>query len=171
MKLKQARVKMNALFEALWTALGLFGTYRAAKVVESQVNQDRQADIMARTIWGEARNQGIAGMQAVASVIMNRVKRGGWYGATPAEVCQKPYQFSCWLKSDPNYEKLQNVTTADRQFAQAYDIAVKAINGTLADNTGGATEYHTKSIKPNWNYDKLVKTAAIGDHIFYRSIA
>lgn len=162
---------MKPIFDAIAAAVGIFGTYRAAKVVESQVNQDRQADIMARTIWGEARNQGAAGMHAVANVIMNRVERGGWYGATPAEVCKKKYQFSCWLESDPNYKKLLAVDETDPQFKQALNIARLALNGQIGDNTGGATEYHTKAIKPNWDYSKLQKTASIGDHIFYKSLA
>ena len=159
------------LFEYLGLIAGAAATYRAGVVADAAINQDHQVDVMARTIWGEARNQGTAGMQAVANVIMNRVQKGGWYGATPAEVCTKKYQFSCWLPSDPNYDKLKNVTEADRTFAQCVDIAKKAINGEIGDNTGGATEYHTKSIKPNWNYNKLQKTASIGDHIFYKTIA
>ena len=169
--LKKVRDKVMNWFEVATLLAGGAVTYRAARVVEANVNPDRQADVMARTIWGEARNQGAVGMQAVANVIMNRVKKGGWYGETPAEVCKKPYQFSCWLTSDPNYTKLQNVTTDDRQFAQALQIAQMAINGQLGDNTGGATEYHTKSITPNWDWNKLQKTASIGDHIFYKTVA
>lgn len=158
-------------FEVAALLAGGAATYRAGKVVEANINQDRQADVMARTIWGEARNQGIAGMQAVANVIINRVNKGGWYGLTPEEVCKKKYQFSCWLPSDPNYKKLTTVDTSDRQFAQALDIAKKALNGEIGDNTGGATEYHTTAIRPNWNWAKLQKTASIGDHVFYRTIA
>ena len=33
-----------------------------------------EIDVLARTLWGEARGEGTAGMQAVASVILNRVK-------------------------------------------------------------------------------------------------
>lgn len=158
-------------FEAFGLVGGAIATYRAGVVAEATINEDRQVDTMARTIWGEARNQGNAGMQAVANVIMNRVKKGGWYGATPAEVCKKKYQFSCWLENDPNYKKLISVDDSDRYFVQAKSIAQKAIDDELGDITGGATEYHTKSIKPDWNYSKLQRTASIGDHIFYKTIA
>lgn len=143
--------------------------YRGVKMADAAIDKDHQIDVLARTLWGEARGEGYSGMQAVANVVMNRVKRGGWYGLTPAEVCKKPYQFSCWIKSDPNYLKLINVTTSDRLFKQAKDIATLAVNGQLADITGGATEYHTKAVKPKWNYEKLQKTASIGQHIFYKS--
>ena len=162
---------MATWFEVISALAAAGATYRAGVVAEAAINEDRQIDTMARTIWGEARNQGLAGQQAVANVIMNRVKKGGWYGATPAEVCKKKYQFSCWLPSDPNYKKLIAVDESDRQFAQCVDVARKAINGAIGDNTGGATEYHTKAIKPNWDYSKLKKTASIGDHIFYKTIA
>lgn len=155
----------NAL---LYTA-GALGLYRVYKATDAAVDKDNQIDVMARTLWGEARGEGYSGMQAVANVIMNRVKRGGWYGLTPSEVCKKPYQFSCWLKSDPNYQKLTTVTTSDRLFKQAVDIATAAVNGTLPDITGGATEYHTKAVTPKWDYSKLTKTASIGQHIFYKS--
>lgn len=147
----------------------LVAGYRGVKMADAAIDKEQQIDTVARTIWGEARGEGYAGMQAVANVIMNRVASGGWYGLTPAEVCKKPKQFSCWLKSDPNYNKLISVTTADRLFKQAVEIATKAVNGDLPDITGGATEYHTKSIRPNWNYDRLIKTASIGQHVFYKS--
>lgn len=130
------------------------------------VNPNAEIDTLARTLWGEARGEGVRGMQAVANVITNRVNRGGWYGATYQEVCLKPYQFSCWLDTDPNYNKLLNVTTKDSQFAQAVQIAKKAYNGELDDITGGAINYHAKSASPYWA-KTMSKTATIGNHIFY----
>lgn len=131
---------------------------------------NEQVDYIARTLWGEARGEGYTGMQAVANVIMNRVKKGGWYGNTPKSVVTKPYQFSVWLKSDPNYSKMLSVTTADGNFKTAMDIAKKAYNRTLSDITGGATEYHTTAIKPRWDYSKLATTTTIGNHKFYKTV-
>ncbi|PJB71692.1 MAG: hypothetical protein CO093_04590 [Alphaproteobacteria bacterium CG_4_9_14_3_um_filter_47_13] len=53
---------------------------------------EKDIEILARTIWGEARGEGQKGMLAVASVIMNRVRCGGWWGSTIQDVCRKPYQ-------------------------------------------------------------------------------
>ena len=36
-------------------------------------------DILARTLYGEARGEGIDGIEAVACVIMNRYKARKWY--------------------------------------------------------------------------------------------
>ena len=54
---------------------------------------EKETDILARTIYGEARGESISGMEAVASVVLNRVafaKRRGrfWWGNSIAEVCQ-----------------------------------------------------------------------------------
>lgn len=128
-------------------------------------------DVLARTLWGEARGEGTKGMQAVANVILNRVEiaqnRGKfWWGNDIIQVCQKPYQFSCWNRSDPNFRKLQNVSSSDMYFATAVRIAKRAIAGTLEDITKSATHYHSQGCRPYWARDKK-PSAEIGRHIFY----
>lgn len=129
-------------------------------------------DVLARTIWGEARAEPQAGMEAVASVVLNRVavaKRNGgtyWWGNNIISVCQKPYQFSCWNRSDPNYPKLTAVTPSDIHFATCVRIARRAVAGVLADNTRGATHYHADYVSPYWAKGQS-PTVTIGRHIFY----
>lgn len=134
-----------------------------------------EIDILARTLWGEARGEGIEGMEAVANVILNRValareKGGYWWGDNVIEVCQQPYQFSCWNKDDPNREKLINLDEKDVYFVTAKRIATRAVLGFLEDKTKGATHYHARSVMPYWARS-LVKIAAIGNHIFYKDKA
>ncbi len=131
-------------------------------------------DVLARTLWGEARNQGTHGMHAVANVVMNRVthaqKKGKfWWGNNVIQVCQKPYQFSCWNRDDPNFRKLQAVDESDLYFSSAVRIARRAVIGVLPDITNGATHYHTKVISPYWAKGKT-PCADIGAHVFYRMI-
>lgn len=140
----------------------------------NQFYHNKECDILARTLWGEARNQGDEGMQAVACVIKNRAaiaraKGGYWWGDDIISICLKPYQFSCWLQSDPNYAKLQAVDEKDLQFATALRIAKRAQAGVLGDITGGATHYHTRSISPTWAID-ATPSATIGAHVFYKLI-
>ena len=129
-------------------------------------------DILARTIWGEARGEGYKGMQAIASVILNRSKyalskkRGFWWGGDIVSVCLKPWQFSCWNKNDPNRKKLLTVTTYDRSFELALSIAQRAIDGELEDITGGSDHYHTVTIKPFWAEGEE-PVCQIGNHKFY----
>lgn len=135
-------------------------------ILDTMPPEDAAVDVVARTLWGEARGEGAEGMQAVANVIANRVARPGWWGRDWRGVCLAPYQFSCWLPSDPNLIKLSMVTADDPAFAAALQIAASAVNGTLADITGGATNYHAVGIHPAWA-DEMTVTAQIGRHVFY----
>lgn len=125
-------------------------------------------DLMARTMWGEGRNQGERGMQAIGNVIKNRADKGGWFGESIVDVITKDLQFSTWNAGDPNREKMLAVTKDNPEFAAALAIAADILSGDLADITNGADHYHAGSITPYWVV-AMNKTAVIGDHIFYRS--
>lgn len=129
-------------------------------------------DTLARTLWDEARGESLTGIEAVACVILNRVKtaqrRGSmWWGNTIDAVCLKPYQFSCWNAGDPNLPKLQSVTVGDPTFAICHRIAQRAVNGVLNDITNGADHYHAPYVSPHWAASQA-PVATIGNHIFYK---
>jgi spore germination cell wall hydrolase CwlJ-like protein len=128
-------------------------------------NLTRDQDILARTLWGEARGEGTRGMHAVANVIMNRVNDPNRWPNSAAEVCLQPWQFSMWNEGEPNRAKALAVNYLNRQFRDAVDIAKRAVAGQLPDITGGANHYHTKAVDPSWNR-KMRRTAEIGAHIF-----
>lgn len=140
---------------------------RTAAQDASAFRRELEADVLARTLWGEARGEGPAGMHAVANVVMNRVARGGWWGGDVIAVCQKPYQFSCWNKDDPNYRQLAAIDDADIHFATALRIARRAVHGALPDLTAGADHYHAAGVYPVWSRGER-PVAVIGKHIFYR---
>lgn len=145
-------------------ALALFWGVRAMR--------DRDVDILARTAWGEARGEGAKGMQAVLNVIVNRHRARAWYsGATLADTALKKFQFSAWNENDPNRDKVEAVTIDDPAFRVALGLARAAVAGNLRDITGGATHYYAHYINPpNWT-DRAIKTAEIGDHIFFKGVA
>lgn len=135
---------------------------------------DINVEMLAKTIFGEARGESLSGQEAVASVVLNRVgfskKRGGyWWGNSIIEVCRKEYQFSCWNKSDPNRRLLDVVTEENPSFAISKRIALRAIAGVLPDKTEGATHYHVKTLRPKWSIGKI-PCAEIGHHVFYNDI-
>lgn len=137
-----------------------------------QFYRNIETDVLARTLWGEARGEGTAGLHAVANVVLNRVavaerKGGFWWGNNIIQICQKPYQFSCWNRSDPNFRKLQAVDGANLYFATAQRIARRAIAGLLEDITHGADHYHAAGITPFWAKGEK-PVAVIGSHIFYK---
>lgn len=141
-------------------------------------------DVLARTLWGEARGEDRRGREMVANVIMNRVNldlgRDGkpdWWGEGVIAVCLMPFQFSCWLPRDPNRKKLLAVTEADPVFRECVEIASAAIAGTLPDYTGGATHYlniplilKTGQTLPTWATDARKRTADHLGHTFFRVI-
>lgn len=131
-------------------------------------------DVLARTLWGEARGEGTAGLQAVANVVLNRVavaERKGkfWWGNNIIQVCQKPYQFSCWNRSDPSFRKLQAVDERNLYFATSLRLARRATVGALPDLTNGATHYHADYVSPYWAAGEA-PCARIGRHIFYKLV-
>lgn len=135
---------------------------------------DLSIDILAKTIFGEARGETVAGQEAIASVILNRVAFAQnvgryWWGNNIAEVCQKPKQFSCWNLDDPNYKLLLRVTEENYGYCICKRIAMRAVAGLLNDATSGATHYHTKNVRPKWSIGKI-PCFEIGNHVFYNDI-
>ena len=123
-------------------------------------------DVLARTIWGEARGEGREGMLAVSAVVINRVRNRRWPGDVVA-VCQQPYQFSCWNYNDPNLNKLLYVGEEDPMFQVALGLAALQLSDSFIDPTDGADHYHTKDILPYWAKGEQ-PTITIGRHKFYR---
>ena len=143
-----------------------------ALFLNDETSRAKTQDILARTIWGEARGETLTGKEAVANVILNRLKlsqrRGKmWWGNGIEEICHKKMQFSCWNENDANYSKLVAVTEADQQFAICQRIARRALNGVLPDHTFGADHYHAGNITPSWAEGRA-STITIGHHVFYQ---
>ena len=136
-------------------------------------------DILARTIYGEARGEGLEGMEAVACVVMNRVKAKKWFTGyvfengtkvpSVAQTCLKKAQFSCWNKNDANYPIIKKITADNRIFYQCLKVAERALSGQLTDFTNGALYYHTKQIKPKWAIGKS-PCYEVKNHLFYNDV-
>jgi len=139
-----------------------------------QRQRDRALDVLARTVYGEARGERIAGKEAVAAVIMNRVrrarKRGGyWWGADVESVCTKPWQFSCWNRSDPNRDRILAAGPENSTFQSCLRVARRALEGRIEDPTDGATHYHNTRVRPHWAKGRQ-PSAEIGRHLFYNDV-
>ena len=136
---------------------------------------DEDIDILARTIFGEARGEwtgnGVASFIAIANVVMNRVRGSDFFGKTIKEVCQKPWQFSCWNRNDPNLVQIQNVTRDQPIFNLCWEVASNVAHDLWLDVTKGATHYYSVFLKqpPSW-VRNMVCTAHIGNHIFFKEV-
>jgi putative nucleotidyltransferase with HDIG domain len=126
------------------------------------------AYIVATTLYGEAGGEGEKGMQAVMNVIMNRAK--GDFSKARA-ICLQRKQFSMWNGVTHPEEKAMDFVKlyrTDNSFKTVIKIVDLAMKGKLPDITHGALFYfNPEKAQPSWA-KKMVKTATIGHHEFYK---
>ena len=123
-------------------------------------------ECLTSAIYYEASQEPLAGQQAVAQVVLNRVR----HSAFPASVCGVVYQGST------RNTGCQFTFTCDGSLARApeasawnraREVAKAALGGFVQPAVGNATHYHANYVAPYWA-PTLAKTAVIGAHIFYR---
>ena len=126
---------------------------------------DDAINCLARSIYWEAKGRETREMEAVASVVMNRLGHEGFPDTVCAVVKEgsesRNCQFSWWCDGRPDQVK------EDAEYAVAKEIARKALNRTLNDRTAGAMYFHDKTVRPDWA-GKYIKTADIGRFRFYK---
>ncbi len=131
------------------------------------VSGDREWACLAEALYFEARGESVKGQFAVAEVILNRVTSRAYpnticgvvnQGASTRGSCQ--FSFACDGRSD--------AMTETRARARAGKIAELMIDGAPRSLTGGATYFHTRSVRPSWAH-RFERTATIGAHLFYRA--
>ena len=131
--------------------------------------------LMALTIYGEARGEGREGMIAVGSVILERVDHRGWDGDTIKDLSHA-LAFSVF-SSDPNYIDLKiTARNFDARYEksislqQCYAVASGLIDGTIARTPEIAAnhvcQYCTGAVNPAWKA-KMKLVATVGHHEFY----
>lgn len=126
-------------------------------------------DLAARTLYGECRGEPVLGQQGVAWVLRNRVEWPGaphWWGSTVGGVCIKAAQFSCWLKTDPNYPALTGPSSALPGYDALMAIVEDVMAGNVPDPTGHASHYERIGTKAAWSKGQTF-SAVIGHHSFY----
>ncbi|KPA95549.1 MULTISPECIES: cell wall hydrolase [Pseudomonas] len=120
---------------------------------------------LSRTIYWEAKGGEPADMEAVASVVINRLGHDGFPGTICEVVKQgsekKACQFSWWCDGRPD-----DVQEEDR-YALAKEIARKALNQQLEDRTHGAMYFHDRSVSPDW-VRQYIRTAETARFLFYK---
>ena len=127
-----------------------------------------ELDVVARTLYGEARNVDLMGLVAVAWVIRTRVAIGGWWGDTLTGVCRKPKQFSCWNEGDPNRTKVVGARLGDPSFHRCCAVATLVLLGEYEDPTHRATHYYNPDVvTPGWA-EAMETTVVIGRHQFLK---
>ena len=125
-----------------------------------------ELDCLAKAVYYEARSESTRGQMAVAEVVMNRVNDTRF----PKTVCGVVYQgqtrevgcqftFTC--------DGSLHIAPAGPAWDRARDVALHVALGLNKPVTDHATHYHTDYVNPYWS-PGMVKTAEVGQHIFYR---
>ena len=115
-------------------------------------------------LFGEARGEPKEGKQGVCHVVLNRLKVAPRYGKDLRGVCLRPYQFSCFLKSDPNLKLLKNLAANfnDTWMGPYLAIVQECRTGAVKDPTHGSTLYANLDVcTPSWLGPKVKKTVEI----------
>lgn len=135
----------------------------SSAAVASNCDPHDQNDLirtLALNMYHEARGQGVAGMQMVGEVTLNRVASEEF----PNNVCEVVYQRSqfSWTR------KSKTEPTEHSQWQLALYIAERLLNGDIERFDNGATHFYNpdNESKPRWAW-KFEKVAIIGDHVFY----
>ena len=142
--------------------------------------RNQEAVCLAKNMYYEARNQGLAGQLAVSLVVMNRVKDDR-YPNTICEVVEQGPVRESWKKNgvfypirnrcqfswycDGKSDEPKEPTTYGRLLDLSLDLMYDDLQ--VVDFTEGATHYHADYVFPAWRKSKT-KTVEIADHIFYR---
>lgn len=131
----------------------------------SAIDQSRALQCLTTAIYYEAASEPDAGQQAVAQVILNRVR----HPAFPATVCGVVYQGSDKRGCQFSFacDGSMSRVPMRRWWDRAQRVAAAALNGRVFAPVGLATHYHTYAVTPAWNRG-LVMTDAEGAHFFHR---
>jgi spore germination cell wall hydrolase CwlJ-like protein len=126
----------------------------------------RALHCLTQAVYYEAASEPREGQEAVAQVVLNRLK----HPAFPKSVCGVVYEgaeretgcqftFTCdgSLARAPSLER----------WDAAEAVAAAALDGHVAGAVGASTHYHAAWMTPYWSAS-LVRTQRIGGHVFYR---
>jgi len=126
----------------------------------------RAVHCLAQAIYFEAAREPLKGQQAVAQVVLNRVR----HPAYPKTVCGVVYQGAS-LPTGCQFTFTCDGSLRWRPEADLWDRAVsvakQALTGYVDKDVGSATHYHAAYVAPYWA-PTLTKMIKVGQHIFYR---
>lgn len=147
--------------------------------VEPSIDQ-QSLECLRLNIYHEAGNQNLKGKEAVALLVLHRVRTKSF----PATACgvvtqavvvngvvkRNKCHFSWYCDGKSDTPNLKNVLE-QKAWDESDKVARLALQGKLHDFIKGATNYCATYSHPSWRYSKrMVFVAQVGDHLFYRDI-
>jgi spore germination cell wall hydrolase CwlJ-like protein len=131
------------------------------------VAQMRALDCLAQAIYYEARSESEAGQRAVAQVVLNRVRHPAWPNSVCGVVYQGPMRAGGGCQFTFTCDGSLRFAPRGGDWVRARRLAGEALGGFVYEPVGLATFYHANYVMPGWA-PRLLKTAVIGAHLFYR---
>jgi spore germination cell wall hydrolase CwlJ-like protein len=131
------------------------------------LDQLRSLDCLAQAVYYEARSESEDGQRAVAQVVLNRVRHPAWPNSVCGVVYQGPMRVGGGCQFTFTCDSSLRYRAAGPGWDRARQIAAEALAGRTFAPVGLSTHYHTSAVFPSWA-PRLVKTAVIGAHNFYR---
>lgn len=141
------------------------------QVEKPKVNQ-KELICLAKNVYFEAGAEPLEGKQAVAQVVMNRVKHGGFPKTVCGVVKQKTKsielqkticQFS-WVCDSKKKIMMASDAWGDSVYVAKIALTEKKVHDKLASNV---LFYHEKHLETNWT-EHYKPVRVIGNHKFYR---
>ncbi|MGZ8370412.1 MAG: cell wall hydrolase [Caulobacteraceae bacterium] len=131
---------------------------------------DREQAITCLTaaVYYEAANEPRMGQEAVAQVVINRTRHPMYPKSVCGVVFQGSERYTGCQFSFTCDGSMARVPVRDK-WAQARDVATRALSGYVMQAVGSATHYHANYVMPYWSPTR-VKVAQFGLHIFYRPV-
>ncbi|WP_176696001.1 cell wall hydrolase [Phenylobacterium immobile] len=126
----------------------------------------RALTCLTQVVYYEAAREPGAGQQAVAQVVLNRLR----HPAYPKSVCAVVYQGSARTTGCQftfTCDGSLRFTPEPDLWRRAQTVARQALAGHVDRQVGSATHYHAIYVAPYWA-PTLVKMRQVGAHIFYR---
>ncbi|MGF1502941.1 MAG: cell wall hydrolase [Paracoccaceae bacterium] len=154
------------------TSAQLFGIDSGGSIDLARIDDIRVGErtaswrCLSEALYFEARGESLLGQIAVAEVILNRADSGDFPDTVCGVVQQNEdqmhacqFSYRCDGKSDEPEDPIA--------FERAGKVAWVMLRGKPRILTGKATHYHATRVSPDWASD-YVRTARIGEHVFYR---
>jgi spore germination cell wall hydrolase CwlJ-like protein len=122
---------------------------------------------MTAAIYYEAALEPRVGQEAVAQVVLNRMRHPGY----PKSVCGVVFQGSDRPGCQFSFACDGSMSRQPVQWAwrNAHDVAEQALDGFVMNKVGTSTHYHTSWVMASWT-PTLLKVGQIGAHIFFRPL-
>jgi spore germination cell wall hydrolase CwlJ-like protein len=131
----------------------------------SPLESARQLDCLTQAVYFEAPGETARGQAAVAQVVMNRVANRSF----PKTVCGVVFQGAASHGCQFSFAcdgSMRHGLEADA-WDRARQVAERALSGRVLADIGGATHFHTTSVRPDWG-PQMLRVAQVGLHVFYR---